>query len=117
MSGTTRHEDVRRLVRPYVVTDGRTRPTGDDLALETLVTTTPEGHAATDRHVFEQRHILTTCRDGRSIADVAAALEVPAGVARVLVGDLVVTGMLSVSRPTDTNEQLIRRLIDGVRSL
>lgn len=47
----------------------------------------------------------------------AAALEVPAGVARVLIGDLVVTGMMSISRPTDTNEQLIRRLIDGVRSL
>jgi hypothetical protein len=57
------------------------------------------------------------CREPLSIAEVAAALEVPAGVARVLIGDLVADGSLRISRPTNTNEQLIRRLIDGVRSL
>jgi hypothetical protein len=48
---------------------------------------------------------------------VAAELEVPVGVARVLIGDLVADGMLQPTTPTAKNEQLIRRLIDGVRSL
>ncbi|HEX6256105.1 MAG TPA: DUF742 domain-containing protein [Euzebyales bacterium] len=110
-------DDDGRLVPPYIVTGGRTRSDGADLALETLVTTTTEGRDAAGRHVFEQRRILMMCHEPLSIAEVAATLEVPAGVARVLIGDLVADGTLRVSRPTDTNEQLIRRLIDGVRSL
>ncbi len=105
------------LVRPYMVTGGRTRSDGESLALETLVTTTGRGLAIADRRRFEHRHILTACRDPLSIAEVAAELEVPAGVARVLIGDLVAEGMLRIFDSTDTNEQVIRRLIDGVRSL
>lgn len=115
--GAAPSDDDGRLVPPYIVTGGRTRSTGADLALETLVTTTGDGRAAAERHVFEQRRILALCGRPQSIAEVAAALEVPAGVARVLIGDLVAAGMLQITRPTHTNEQLIRRLIDGVRSL
>ena len=117
MRGRPRSDDDGRLVPPYIVTGGRTRSSADDLALETLVTTTSEGAARAAHHVFEQRRILLACRDPMSIAEVAAELEVPAGVARVLIGDLVSDGLLRITRPTETNEQLIRRLIDGVRSL
>ncbi len=106
-----------RLVRPYLVTGGRTRSHGTDLPLETLVTTTAQGIADADAHVFEHRQVLDACRSPLSIAEVAATLQVPAGVARVLIGDLVATGMLQATRRADTNEDLIRRLIDGVRSL
>lgn len=105
------------LIRPYLVTGGRTRTAGEDLALETLVATTGQGAARAARRRFEHRHILTACSDPLSIAEVAAELEVPAGVARVLVGDLVSDGMLRVVAATDPNEQVIRRLIDGVRAL
>ena len=106
-----------RLVPPYIVTNGRTRSDGGDLAFEALVTTTPKGTAQAEAHVREHRRILRACRTTLSIAEVAASLDVPAGVARVLVGDLVADGMLRVTSPTDTNEHLIRRLIDGVRAL
>lgn len=110
------HEE--RLVRPYMVTGGRTRSSnGDDLPLETLVTTTRQGLDGADTRLFEQRRVLLTCREPQSIAEVAATLEVPVGVARVLIGDLVADGMLQTTTPTAKNEQLIRRLIDGVRSL
>ena len=105
------------LVRPYLVTGGRTRSQGTDLPLETLVTTTSQGIADAAAHVFEHRQVLEACQTPLSIAEVAATLQVPAGVARVLIGDLVATGMLQAARRTDTNEDLIRRLIDGVRSL
>lgn len=105
------------LVRPYLVTGGRTRPDGEALALETLVNTTQRGAARANSSRFEQRHILHACGDPLSIAEVAAELEVPAGVARVLIGDLVDAGLLRVVESTETNEQVIRRLIDGVRAL
>jgi ribosomal protein S25 len=106
-----------RLVRPYMVTGGRTRSHGKELPLETLVTTTRQGHAGVDTRLFEQRRILVSCREPLSIAEIASELEVPVGVARVLIGDLVAEGMLQPTTPTAKNEQLIRRLIDGVRSL
>ena len=105
------------LVRPYMVTGGRTRSHGRDLPIETLVTTTRIGQGNAYRHQFEQRQILLSCSEPLSIAEVAAALSVPVGVARVLVGDLVADQMLRVSTPTTKDEQLIRRLIDGVSSL
>lgn len=117
MSDTSPIDGDGRLVPPYIVTGGRTRSDGEELALETLVTTTADGLEQADRHLFEQRRILETCREAMSIAEVAAELEVPAGVARVLIGDLVAAGMLHPNQPADTNERLIRRLIDGVRSL
>lgn len=106
-----------RLVRPYLVTGGRTRSQGTDLPLDTLVTTTPRGMAEAAAHVFEHRQVLEACHTPLSIAEVAGTLRVPAGVARVLIGDLVATGMLQAASRTDTNEDLVRRLIDGVRSL
>ena len=106
-----------RLVRPYMVTGGRTRPKIDGLPLEALVTTTRQGVAQSDRRLFEQRRVLEECREPMSIAEVAAALDVPVGVARVLIGDLLDEGLLEATTPTAKDEQLIRRLIDGVRSL
>lgn len=111
----TSHEE--RLVRPYMVTGGRTRSHGEELPLETLVTTTRQGIEGAETRLFEQRRVLLSCQEPQSIAEVAAVLEVPVGVARVLIGDLVADGMLQTTTPTAKNEQLIRRLIDGVRSL
>jgi uncharacterized protein DUF742 len=105
------------LVRPYMVTGGRTRSHGADLPLETLVTTTRRGQGRAYRHRFEQRQVLLSCSEPLSIAEVAAGLSVPVGVARVLVGDLIADDLLEVSTPTTKDEQLLRRLIDGVSSL
>ena len=38
-----RQQEPGRLVRPYYMTGGRTRPAHDDLELETLVSTTALG--------------------------------------------------------------------------
>ncbi|CAN5910815.1 hypothetical protein BH23ACT10_BH23ACT10_26840 [soil metagenome] len=115
--GTAFTDHDGTLVRPYLVTGGRTRPDGEALALETLVVTTQRGSIRAGSRRFEQRHVLTMCSDPLSIAEVAAELEVPAGVARVLIGDLVDEGLLRTVVSADTNEQVIRRLIDGVRAL
>ncbi len=83
------------LFRPYALTGGRT-VAAVDLALETLVLTTETGRRALASVPSEQRTILRLCREAISVVEVAARLDVPLGVARVLVADLVVAGSVQL---------------------
>jgi len=113
-------EDDRRIggvmVRPYVRTGGRTRP-AVDLAIEALVSTAacaPEPTGA------DHRAIAALCASPRSVAEIAALLEIPLGVARVLVGDLAQDGGVVVhdtSGPDGPDATLMQRVLDGLRRL
>ena len=84
-----------RAVRPYAVTGGRTRPSGDALPLEALVTT---GGPAPARLEPEKRRIAElTSGAFLSIAEVSAHVRLPVGVVRVLVGDLIEDGVVRVA--------------------
>ena len=102
-------------VRPFVITRGRTRPAGDDLRVETLLQAVPG--AATAFLRFELREIVEVCAEPTSLAEVAARLAVPLGVARVLVDDLVTMGPLAVIRSARPSIHLIERVRDRVRAL
>jgi hypothetical protein len=96
------------------MTGGRTRA-ADSLRIETLVQTSADaGEAA-----FEAGRILQLCRTPHSIAEVAANLQLPLGVARVLVGDLVAEDRMMVHHndPVDIELSVLTRMIDRVRSL
>ncbi|WP_113703198.1 DUF742 domain-containing protein [Nonomuraea lactucae] len=107
------------VVRPFVITGGRTRPVDDRLRMETLVTATPG--AASAPLGFERRHIVQICRTPLSVAEVSVSLKVPLGVARVLIADLVVERLLVVHAQIDLGAQpsreLLERIRDGVRAL
>jgi hypothetical protein len=110
-----------RVVPVYALTGGRTRSRGGDLHLETLVTTTELGRASSARLRFEHARIVDLCRRPVSIAEVAAYLRVPLGVARVLVSDLHADRMLTVHRAGTTTEgrpktEVLERLLSGLRS-
>ncbi|MCJ0907532.1 DUF742 domain-containing protein, partial [Rhodococcus sp. ARC_M6] len=83
------------LVRSYALTEGRTKPS-IDLPLEAIVATVED--AITKRLAPEdiRASIVSLCERRISIAEIAAHLAVPIGVARVLVADLVVAGALEV---------------------
>ena len=106
---------MRDLVRPFVMTGGRTRAADNTLRIETLVQTSANAGDAT----FEAGRIINLCRTPHSIAEVAAKLELPLGVARVLVGDLVAEDRLVVHHndPVDIELSVLTRMIDRVRSL
>ncbi|MGH9013779.1 MAG: DUF742 domain-containing protein [Acidimicrobiia bacterium] len=111
----------RRIVRPYVLTYGRTRAEGVDVPLDAAVLTIIPP-AGLDRAASpEARSIVAMCQDPIPLAEVAARLGVPLGVARVLVADLTAPGVLAVraSRPPDAHAdvKLLERLLDGIRSL
>ncbi|MFI7585715.1 DUF742 domain-containing protein [Spongisporangium articulatum] len=103
-------------VRPFVITGGRTRA-DERLRVETLLQAAGGPPAATLR--FEPRRIVEICSAAAtSVAEVAAALGVPLGVARVLVTDLVAGGSISVVRSDQQlSTQMIERIRDRVRSL
>ncbi|HEX6969773.1 MAG TPA: DUF742 domain-containing protein [Micromonosporaceae bacterium] len=120
-------EPTGALVRPYAVTRGRTRPRLE-IAIEALVETTVRGRtvaAGTGGHSREHQYIAALC-DGRlqSLAEVAARLQMPLGVARVLIADMAAEGFVAVYEPTsldDANDavgtELLERVLSGLRRL
>lgn len=121
-----RDEPTGALVRPYAVTQGRTRPKLD-IAIEALVETTVRGRTAGSRSGArgqEQRYIANLC-DGRlqSLAEVAARMKLPLGVARVLVADMAAEGLVAIYEPTSFDEndavgtELLERVLSGLRRL
>jgi Protein of unknown function (DUF742) len=121
-------EPTGALVRPYAVTGGRTRPRVD-IAIEALVETTPRGRKVSSQessiaHGREQHYIVTLC-DGRlqSLAEISARMQLPLGVARVLVADMAADGLVAVYEPTslDGNDavgtELLERVLSGLRRL
>jgi hypothetical protein len=107
------------LVRPYVVTNGRSEPTRNTFDLVTLVSAVPDRPA---RGLSpEQRRMVELCARGSlSLAEVAAHLRLPVSVAKVLLGDLVDSGHLltraAVPRAQLPASQLLQEVLDGLRA-
>jgi hypothetical protein len=106
-------------VRPYAMTGGRTRPTHDDLEIETLVSTTSTGEQ-TPKLTVEQWAIAALCHDILSIAEISARLHVPLGVVRILVGDMADEHLVMIHRPAHVGDRpdlaLLERVLDGLRT-
>lgn len=103
------------LVRPFLVTGGRTVPLRGDLRIEAIVHTRPAALRAPLR--FEARRVVELCQRPMAVVDVAVALRVPLGVVRVLVADLVHEGHLRCDAPEELPIELIERIRDRVRAL
>lgn len=103
------------LVRPFLVTGGRTTPSVGDLRIDSVVHAAPAAASAPLR--FEQLATVQLCQQPLSIAEIAAALGVPLGVARVVVSDLIVEGYVSAHTTGDLSTDVIERIRDLVRAL
>ncbi len=109
------------VVRPYTWTRGRTSP-AFDLAVETLVSTTTHGHDVAVLTSEEHRSVAELCGPPRSVAEVAALLSLPLGVARVLLADMADIGLVKVHPSAygaaDTPDMaLMERVLSGLRRL
>ncbi|MFF0011235.1 DUF742 domain-containing protein [Streptomyces sp. NPDC005374] len=112
-------------VRPYTITRGRTAPVRDDLTLITLVTTVePEAPGGSSRGLQpEHRAILRQCRTPAAVAEIAAGLDLPISVAKILIDDLVALGRattrppLAVAAGSTVDMNLLRAVRDGLRRL
>jgi Protein of unknown function (DUF742) len=108
-------------VRPYTWTRGRTK-SGFDLAIETLVSTSARGRAQVATLPVEHRAVAELCEQTRSVAEVAALLSLPLGVARVLLGDMAGLGVVTVHQTASSagnapDLALMERVLSGLRRL
>jgi len=118
---TESYDDGGRVVPAYALTRGRTRSVGLDLPLETLVTATPLGLQRIPSLQVERRAIVELCTGPISVAELAAHIRIPVGVARVIVSDLASSNLLAVHLPqAETNDRpnaaILERLLDGLRA-
>jgi hypothetical protein len=116
--GFVSDEHINVLVRPYALTGGRTRPQVD-IAIEALVATTLNGRSGIGhQRGSADQHVLALCRDRPlSLAEIAAHTHLPFGVARVLVGDLLVAGLVAMAGRTFADSQSIDVLGQLLRGL
>jgi hypothetical protein len=109
-------------VRPYAWTRGRTK-SGYELAVETLVSVSNRARSQLERLPMEHRSVADLLLEQtRSVAEVAALLSLPLGVARVLLGDMASSGTVTVhqtaSTPGDVPDlALMERVLSGLRRL
>jgi len=108
-------------VRPYTWTRGRTK-SGLDLAIETLVSTSPRGRAQAATLQVEHRAVAELCEQTRSVAEVAALMSLPLGVARVVLGDMAGLGVVTVHQTASSagsapDLALMERVLSGLRRL
>ncbi|MGW7520920.1 DUF742 domain-containing protein [Streptomyces sp. NPDC054796] len=112
-------DEAGRLIRPYTVCDGRTKPSAH-FDLMTLVMATgsrPQSYLGPDHS-----HVLGLCGGPVSVAELAAQIRQPAVVTKVLLSDLVDCGAITARAPTHTargadptDRDLLEAVLDGLR--
>jgi hypothetical protein len=109
------------VVRPYAMTSGRTRPSSGDFDLIAIVVSSRSITASDVGLTPEHGAIVRLCQRPISVAETAAQLDLPVGIVRVLLGDLLDRELILVRSPESTTklpaERLFKEVIDGLRAL
>ncbi|MFC1443226.1 DUF742 domain-containing protein [Streptacidiphilus sp. N1-10] len=120
--------ELSQLVRPYTLTRGRTRH-AEGAAFDVIAQVVaadrdgladPDGAEGADDP--EHQQILELVRSAPlSVAEIAAETDLPLGVARILLGDLLDAELIRVSRPVPAallpDVSVLREVIQGLRAL
>ena len=120
--------ELSQLVRPYTLTRGRTRH-AEGAAFDVITQVVaadrtgladPDGSEGADDPEHQQILELVRSRP-LSVAEIAAETDLPLGVARILLGDLLDAELIRVSRPVPTallpDVSVLREVIQGLRAL
>lgn len=112
-------EEAGPLARPYTLTRGRTQAARHGLDLVTLVVAMHEQHDGELEHAYQR--ILAASQRPLSIAELAAAVDLPLGVVKVLVSDLIEgdymifrNGWAASATP---GPETLQKVLDGFREL
>jgi hypothetical protein len=114
-----------RIVRPYTMTGGRTGVGHPMMALEALVAVTPQGMRMRHQFRWEAAEIIANSRSETAIIELAALLQVPIGVVRVLTADLRDKGVVTITEPAESGSEadragyteLLEKVLDGIKAL
>ncbi|MFC4144837.1 DUF742 domain-containing protein [Micromonospora mangrovi] len=109
-------DDAGRLVRPYTVSNGRTRPSIQMELLSWVMATgrRPRGYLALDH-----ARALRLCGGPITVAEVAAHLKLPAAITKVVLSDLVDCGAVSTRAPSPvadpTDPSVLEAVLHGLQ--
>ncbi|WP_189309108.1 DUF742 domain-containing protein [Streptomyces brasiliensis] len=111
-----------RLVRPFTLTGGRTRPSRADFTLITTVTAVDPPPARAGQPQPEHARILKLCARPIAVAELAAHLDLPMSVVVILLCDLLEDGRITARpphpvSPTAPDLGLLRKVRDGLGRL
>lgn len=111
-------ESAGPLVRPYTITNGRTPTDTARLDLSTQVMALRAEREPTGLSP-EHLAVVRLSRPPVSIAEIAARLQLPLGVVRVLCGDLIEGGLVITRSPTSRPAQrpdldTLQAVLDGL---
>jgi hypothetical protein len=114
-------ETAPSAVRGYAWTGGRTTPKYR-LEIETLLSTTEQYREHDEATPTEYHAVAALCHQLTSVAEVAALLRLPLGIAKVLAGDMAATGLLTVHQTASADGEspdvlLMERILSGLRRL
>lgn len=109
--------DAGRLVRPYAVTEGRTSPATDLDMLSQVLVTGPVPAIELDP---DRAQVLAICTRPTSVAELAARLQLPAVVTKIIISDLVEAGAVRTSPPKPWHADrpdlpVLQAVLDGLR--
>jgi len=110
------------VVRPYALTQGRTRHTGE--AFDLVATVTATGGRVADPGALAPEHVsvLQLARVPTTVVDIASDVDLPLGVVRILLADLRELGLVAIqapvpARPQQIDRNTLREVLYGLRAL
>ncbi|MFI7438618.1 DUF742 domain-containing protein [Nonomuraea indica] len=116
-------EEAGPVVRPYAVARGRTRSSATS-AIDLLASVTGSGLPVPTKAELSAQHrrlLAGVAARPRPVVELAAELDLPVAVVRVLLGDLLHYGLVTVRPPAPKNtaatENLLREVINGLKAL
>jgi len=109
------------VVRPYALTRGRTRHSGESFDLVATVVSTQELVGDPSSLGPEHVSVLQLARAPTTVADIASDVDLPLGVVRILLADLRELGLVAIRAPVTMAErvdkQTLREVLNGLRGL
>jgi Protein of unknown function (DUF742) len=109
------------VVRPYALTQGRTRHAGASFDLVATVMTTPAALTEPAALAPEHMSVLQLAHAPTTVADIASDVDLPLGVVRIILADLRELGLVAIRHPVVMAERVdkhtLREVLHGLRGL
>jgi uncharacterized protein DUF742 len=110
------------VVRPYALTQGRTRHSGAAFDLVATVMAISTGMGVPNTLSPEHIAVLQLVQSPTAVVDIASDVDLPLGVVRILLADLREMGLVNISAPVSAktrqvDKNTLREVLHGLRSL
>ena len=109
------------VVRPYALTQGRTRHAGESFDLVATVMATSAALTESAALAPEHMSVLQLACAPTTVADIASDVDLPLGVVRIILADLRELGLVAIRHPVVMAERVdkhtLREVLNGLRGL